>query len=105
MSVIRPPNPFTIPKGSLFYRFAAALLVSFFLPTHRHTCPLPPSLVQVFISHATTPLTLLLGSLPFSLLGCALPLLVGRTHLTHRLVMIVAALTGRRLGGWLGGWG
>ncbi|KAG2501542.1 hypothetical protein HYH03_000049 [Edaphochlamys debaryana] len=46
------------------------------------------------VSHATTPLTLLLGSVPFSLLGCALPLAVGRQGLSRGLVLAVAALTG-----------
>ncbi|GFR48845.1 hypothetical protein Agub_g10798 [Astrephomene gubernaculifera] len=46
------------------------------------------------VSHATTPLALLLGSLPFSLAGCALPLLAGRGRLSKQLVLALAALTG-----------
>ncbi|KAG2434076.1 hypothetical protein HXX76_007804 [Chlamydomonas incerta] len=46
------------------------------------------------ISHATTPAVLLLGSVPFSILGCALPLFVGRAHLSRSLVLAMAALTG-----------
>ncbi|GLC40677.1 hypothetical protein PLESTM_001100600 [Pleodorina starrii] len=46
------------------------------------------------ISHATTPLVLLLGSLPFSILGSALPLVLGRANLTRTVVMVMAAMTG-----------
>lgn len=54
---------------------------------------------QAAISHATTPLVLLLGSLPFSVVGCALPLVVGHGGLTHTLVMAMAALAGGGGGG------
>ncbi|GIL79806.1 hypothetical protein Vretifemale_9097 [Volvox reticuliferus] len=46
------------------------------------------------ISHATTPLVLLLGSVPFSILGCSVPIFLGRSRLSHGVVMLMAALTG-----------
>ncbi|KXZ55589.1 hypothetical protein GPECTOR_2g1139 [Gonium pectorale] len=46
------------------------------------------------VSELTTPLTLLLGSVPFSIVGCALPLLWGRAGLSKALVLALGALAG-----------
>ncbi|EFJ49439.1 hypothetical protein VOLCADRAFT_89859 [Volvox carteri f. nagariensis] len=46
------------------------------------------------ISHATSPLVLLLGSVPFSILGCLLPLVGGRERLSQSVIMAMAVLTG-----------
>ncbi|GLI68054.1 hypothetical protein VaNZ11_012349 [Volvox africanus] len=50
--------------------------------------------IAAAMSHATTPLVLLMGSVPFSILGCSLPIFLGRSRLSHGVVMLMAALTG-----------
>lgn len=46
------------------------------------------------VSHATTPAVLLLSSIPLSIIGCLLPLVVGRANFSYGVVMAMAVLAG-----------
>ena len=56
----------------------------------------PPTLhcLQAAVSHATTPAVLLLSSIPLSIIGCLLPLVVGRANFSYQVVMAMAVLAG-----------